>query len=164
MVARKMNPRLMKFCAAFVLTFGLGNTAWADAHEKCDVHAENLPVSGKVTGSVTTIGFIASARWGDGVLTLDNGEVHKFHLVGAKALETGVASNDFEGEVYNLKAAKDFEGTYYGASTNITLGTLGEGEGIVNNANCVIVKIRMSGTGLKVSGPAPGGVEVSFIE
>jgi hypothetical protein len=37
-------------------------------------------------------------------------------------------------------------------------------QGIVNNARCVVVKLRMTGTGLKVSGPAPGGVEVSFID
>ncbi len=77
---------------------------------------------------------------------------------------TGAAANDFEGEIYNLKNVDDFEGTYWGASKNINLGTLGTGEGIVNNARCVVVKLRMTGTGLKVSGPAPGGVEVSFID
>ena len=159
-----MITRFMKSCAALVLTIGLGNVALADEHESCDIKAENMPVSGKLTGTITTIGFLASARWGDGVLTLDNGEQRKFHMVGAKALETGVAENDIEGEVYNLKKVDDFEGTYYGASTGITVGALGKGEGMVNNARCVIVKYRMTGTGLKVSGPAPGGIEVSFID
>ena len=146
-----------------VLGFGL-TPAYADEHESCDVNAENMPVSAKVTGHITTIGFMVSARWGDGVLTLNNGEQRRFHMVGAKALETGVAANDFVGEVYNLKNVEDFEGTYYGASKNINLGTYGEGEGSANNAHCVIVKFRMTGTGLKVSGPAPGGIEVSFID
>ncbi len=140
------------------------NPAYADEHEGCDVHAENMPVSATVTGHINTIGFLVSARWGEGVLTLDNGDQRTFHMIGAKALETGAAANDFEGAVYNLKNVDDFEGTYWGASTNINLGTLGKGEGIVNNARCVVVKLRMTGTGLKVSGPAPGGVEVSFID
>jgi hypothetical protein len=155
----------LKAAATGVVALGFGITpAYADEHEGCDVNAENMPVSAKVKGSVTTIGFMVSARWGDGVLTLDDGEERKFHMVGAKALETGVAANDFEGEVYNLKNVDDFEGTYYGAATSITLGTLGKGEGISNNARCVIIKYRMKGTGLKVSGPAPGGIEVSFID
>lgn len=160
-----MLTRFLKAAATAVVVLGFGIIpAYADEHEGCDVHAENMPVSGKVTGHVKTIGFMISARWGDGVLTLDNGARRRFHLVGAKALETGVAANDFEGEVYNLKNVDDFEGTYYGASKNINLGSLGKGEGIVNNARCVIVKLRMTGTGLKVSGPAPGGVEISFID
>jgi len=160
-----MLTRFFKAAAAAVVVLGFGMIpAHAEEHEGCNVDAENMPVSAKVTGHVKTIGFMVSARWGDGFLTLDNGEKRRFHLVGAKALETGVAANDFEGEVYNLKNVDDFAGTYYGASTNINLGKLGKGEGIVNNARCVIVKLRMTGAGLKVSGPAPGGVEVSFID
>ena len=159
-----MLASFLKVAATGVVALGFGiSPAYADEHEGCDIDAENMPVSGKVTADVTTIGFLVSARWGDGVLTLDNGEQRRFHLVGAKALETGVAENDIEGEVYNLKKVDDFEGTYYGASTGITVGTLGKGEGMVNNARCVI-KFRMTGTGLKVSGPAPGSLEVSFID
>ena len=153
---------------AVISTFALAlnwNAASASEHEACDVDATNMPASGKLMATVTSIGFMVSARWGDGVLTLNNGETRKFHLVGAKALETGAASNDFVGEVYNLKATKDFEGTYYGAGTKINLGTATKGEGHVNNANCVIIKYRMTGGGgLQVSGPAPGGVEVSFTD
>ncbi len=160
-----MLTRFLKAAATGIVALGFGIIpAHADEHEGCDVNAENMPVSAKVTGSIKTIGFMVSARWGDGILTLDNGEQRKFHIIGAKALETGVAANDFEGTVYNLKNVADFEGTYYGASKNINLGTLGEGEGSANNARCVIVKFRMTGTGLKISGPAPGGIEVSFID
>ena len=160
-----MYTRILKAAAVGIVALGSSaNLAYADEHSGCDVNAEDMPVSAKVAGHIKTIGFMISVRWGDGVLTLNNGEQRRFHLVGAKALETGVAANDFVGEVYNLKNVDDFTGTYYGASTNITLGTLGKGEGVVNNARCVIVKIRMTGTGLKVSGPAPGGVDISFID
>jgi hypothetical protein len=160
-----MLTRFLIPVAAGVVALGLGvSPSNASEHELCGVDIENATPSGTVTGSITTIGFLASARWGDGVLVLENGDHLRFHLVGAKALETGVAKNNFVGEVYNLKNVDDFEGTYWGASTNINLGTLGKGEGIVNNARCVVVKLRLTGTGLKVSGPAPGGVEVSFID
>ncbi len=139
-------------------------TLYAEDHELCGVDIENATPSGTVTGSIKTIGFLVSARWGNGVLVLESGEQLRFHLVGAKALETGAAKNNFVGEVYNLQNVDDFEGTYWGASKNINLGTLGKGEGIVNNARCVVVKLRMTGTGLKVSGPAPGGVDVSFLD
>ena len=158
-----MHTGFMTIAAAGVVAHGLGiNGAYASEHETCGVDIENATPSGTVTGSVKTIGFMVSARWGNGVLTLANGEQRTFHVIGAKALETGIAKNDFVGEVYNLKNTDDFEGTYYGASTNINLGPLGKGEAVANNARCVVVKLRMSGTGLKVSGPAPGGVEVSF--
>lgn len=162
---QKMLTSFLKTAATGIVVLGLGiSVAVASEHETCGVDVEKATPSGKVAGSVTTIGFIASARWGDGVLTLNNNKQRRFHVVGAKALETGVAANDFVGEVYNLKNVDDFAGTYYGASKNINLGTLGEGEGVVNNARCVVIKLRMTGTGLKVSGPAPGGVEVSFID
>ncbi len=160
-----MLTRYLKAAAAGVVALGLGvSPIYAEEHELCGVDIENATPSGTVTGSVKTIGFLVSARWGNGVLTLESGEQLKFHIVGAKALETGAAVNDFEGEVYNLKNVGDFEGTYWGASKNINLGPLGKGEAVANNARCVVIKLRMTGVGLKVSGPAPGGVEVSFID
>ncbi len=160
-----MFTRFLKVAAAGAVALGFGvSPIYAEEHELCGVDIENATPSSTVTGSITTVGFIVSARWGEGVLTLDNGDQRRFHMIGAKALETGAAANDFEGEVYNLKNVDDFEGTYWGASKNINLGPLGKGEGIANNARCVVVKFRLTGTGLKVSGPAPGAIEVSFID
>ncbi len=160
-----MLTRLMIPAAAGVVALGLGvSPVYASEHELCGVDIENATPSGTVTGSLKTIGWLVSARWGSGALILEDGEHRRFHMVGAKALETGAAKNNFVGEVYNLKNVDDFEGTYWGASKNINLGSLGKGEGVVNNAKCVVIKFRMTGTGLKVSGPAPGGVDVSFID
>lgn len=158
-----MLAKFIKTAAAGTLALGIGiSGAYADEHETCGVDLENAVPSGTITGSIKTIGFMVGARWGNGVLTLANGETRTFQMIGAKALETGAAKNDFVGEVYNLKNTDDFEGTYLGSSRNITVGTIGKGEGIANNDKCVVVKVRMSGTGLKTSGPAPGGIEVSF--
>jgi hypothetical protein len=108
-----------------------------------------------------SVGFIAGARWGDGMLAFKDGTARKFKILGAKILETAVAAKDFEGEVYNLKAAQDFEGTYFGASTKLSV-IASKGEGVVNNKRCVVVKLRYSGGGVQVS--APGGVEASFTD
>lgn len=136
----------------------------ASEHEVCGLDIESMKPSATITGSVKTIGWLVGARWGHGVLTLENGDQRKFKIIGAKALETGVAEDKFEGDVYNLNDVADFPGTFYGASHNIKLGPLGKGEAVANNARCVVVKLRMKGEGLKVSGPAPGAVDVSFTD
>ncbi len=152
--------RILAFAAATML---LAGPALADQHEVCDLDLEKLEPSGTVKGHMDSIGFIAGVRWGDGVLTLKDGTKRKFRLLGAKLLETGIAATDFEGEVYNLKAAKDFEGTYFGASAKLSV-IASKGEGVANNKRCVVVKLRQSGGGVQLSAPAPGGVEVSFTD
>jgi hypothetical protein len=158
--------RLKQAATILVLTTGLGglgNAALAEQHEGCDPDPAKLEQTGTVKGHMTSIGFIAGARWGDGVLSLQDGTARKFKILGLKVVETGVAANDFEGEVYNLKAAQDFEGTYFGASTKLSV-IASKGEGVVNNKRCVVVKVRYSGSGVQLSAPAPGGVEVSFTD
>jgi hypothetical protein len=95
------------------------------------------------------------------VLKLSDGEEKSFSLYGAKMLETGVSASDFTGEVYNLKNVADFEGLYYGASSELT-ALSGEGEGVFNNANCVIIKVKAESAGLQLSAPGAASMEVSF--
>ena len=83
-------------------------------------------------------------------------------MLGLKILETGVAENAFIGEVYNLKKVEDFEGNYFGASKKISVAK-SKGDGVVNNGNCVVVKFRASG-GVQMSGPAPGGASIEFVD
>ena len=147
-------------CAAVVLSAG---SVYADEAPECDVSAENLPVDATVSGHVDTVGFVVGARWGDGVLKLSGGEEKPFDLYGAKMLETGVSASDFTGEVYNLKNVADFEGTYYGASSKLTIIT-GDGEAVFNNANCVIIKVKAESAGLQLSAPGAAGVSISFDE
>lgn len=149
-------------CVAALVTMA-SNAALADAHEGCELNTENMPVDAMVTGQVKSIGFMVGARWGSGELRMSNGESRHFQILGVKALETGAAINNFTGEVYNLRSVDDFEGTFYGAAAKISVAK-SKGEAVVNNGNCVIVKVRMDGGGLQVSGPAPGGVAVSFTD
>jgi hypothetical protein len=135
--------------------------AYADEAPECDIEAKGLPVDATLSGHVDSVGFIVGARWGDGVLKLANGDEKSFDIIGAKALETGASATDFTGEVYNLKNLADFDGTYYGASAKITV-IAGDGEGVFNNANCVIVKLKASGKGLQLSAPGAAAVHVSL--
>ncbi len=110
---------------------------------------------------MTSVGFLLGVRWGEGVLTLNDGFQLSFDVSGAKLLETGIATANFKGEVYNIRRLDDFEGTYYGASTKIAV-VKGKGELQTNNANCVFIRARATGGGLQLSAPAPEGLAIKF--
>ncbi len=159
-----MIDRMWKSSVFGALALVVANTAaYADGHEVCGINLNDAAPSASVTGEVKSVGFLVGVRWGNGVLTLQNGEQRRFGILGGKVLETGVAKNVFSGEVYNLKDVSHFEGTYFGASQKISI-IKSKGEAIVNNSNCVVVRIRAVGSGLQLSAPAPGGVEVTFTD
>jgi hypothetical protein len=108
----------------------------AGAAEK-DCPKGDLPVSAKVEGRATTVGFIVGARWGEGTLTLDDGSQHKFTGEGAKLIETGVAEVTFKGNVYNLEKLEDFEGDYGAVSGGLTVIKGVAGGAMLSNDNCV---------------------------
>jgi hypothetical protein len=158
-----MLKKLLAASAVAIAATAFGNMALAQSGEEkataCD--RDNLTQSGTLQFSMTSIGFLVGVRWGEGVLTLNNGEQHSFDVSGAKLLETGIATANFEGEVYNIKSLEDFEGTYYGASTRITV-IKGKGELQTNNANCVFIRARSTGGGLQLSAPSPEGLAIKF--
>ncbi len=125
----------------------------------CD--RDNLTQTGTLQFSMTSVGFLLGVRWGEGVLTMNDGFQLSFDVSGAKLLETGIGRAKFEGEVYNLTNLHDFEGTYFGSSTKISL-IKGKGELRTNNANCVHIRARSTGGGLQLSAPAPEGLAIKF--
>ncbi len=158
-----MLKKLLTAFAVAIAVTAFGDMAVAQGGEEnakaCD--RDNLVQSGTLQFSMTRIGFMLGVRWGEGVLTLNSGEQHNFDVSGAKLLETGISTAKFEGEVYNIRSLEDFEGTYYGASTQITV-VKGKGELQTNNANCVFIRARSAGGGLQLSGPAPEGLAIKF--
>ncbi len=150
------STRVMAVIIAGGLVFAAPNPGFAEEKKVKLVKAGTLEVKG---GSV---GFLIGFRWGSGILTLNNGGKLKFSFKGVKLLETGVASVTAKGTVYNMKKVADFEGTYTGFSGGLTLGK--ELFGFVNleNARGVIISIKSDNKGVRLSGPAPGGVTVSF--
>ncbi len=158
-----MLKKLLTASAVAIAATVFGNMALAQSGEEtakaCD--RDNLTQSGTLQFSMTRIGFLLGVRWGEGVLTLNDGFQLSFDVSGAKLLETGISTAKFQGEVYNLTNLEDFEGTYYGASTKITVFK-GKGELQTNNANCVFIRARSMGGGLQLSGPAPEGLSIKF--
>ena len=158
-----MLKKLLTASAVAIVATAFGNMALAQGAEEtaksCD--PDNLTQSGTLQFSMTRIGFLVGVRWGEGVLTLNDGFQLTFDVSGAKLLETGIATANFEGEVYNLNNVEDFEGIYYGASTKITV-IKGKGELQTNNANCVFIRARSTGGGLQLSAPAPEGLSIKF--
>ncbi len=158
-----MLKKLLTASAVAIAATAFSNLALAQSAEEtaksCD--RDNLVQSGTLKFSMTSVGFLLGVRWGEGVLTLNNGEQHRFDVSGAKLLETGIATANFEVEVYNIRSLDDFEGTYYGASTKITV-IKGKGELQTNNANCVFIRARSTGGGLQLSAPAPEGLAIKF--
>ena len=138
------------------LVFAVPNQGFAQAKKVKPVKAGTLEVKGG------TVGFLVGFRWGTGTLTLNNGTKLKFSFKGLKALETGAAEVKAVGTVYNLKKPADFEGTFTGFSGGMTLGK--ELFGFINleNARGVIVSVKSTNKGVRLSSPAPGGVHVSF--
>jgi hypothetical protein len=158
-----MLKKFLTASAVAIAATAFSNMALAQSGEgkakACD--RNNLVQSGTLQFSMTQIGFLVGVRWGEGVLTLNDGFQLSFDVSGAKLLETGIAKANFEGEVYNLTNIEHFEGTYYGASTKITV-IKGKGELQTNNANCVFIRARSTSGGLQLSGPAPEGLSIKF--
>ena len=141
---------------ALVLPLVLGAPA-ADAKEMKLVKSGTFEVEGK------SIGFLIGFRWGTGILTLNDGTRLKFSFKGVKAIETGAAVIKATGVVYNMKKVTDFEGLYSGLSGSLTLGKdlLGFVK-YVNDTSGVIVAVKPTSKGVRLSAPAPGGISVSF--
>ncbi len=154
-----MIGKLLRVLSVVAVGIAFSGVARADEHESCD--REKLVQSGTFQAHLTRVGFIVGVRWGDGILTLNNGEQHKFDMLGLKLIETGVADMDLEGEIYNLKKLGDFEGVYYGSSAAATL-VKGKGEAMANNSKCIFVRARGTTAGLQLSAPAPGGIQIKF--
>ena len=138
-------------------------TGQAAAAEKCDPN--NLVESGTFESHATSVGFLVSVHWGKGVLTLNNGEAHKFDVIGGKLIETGLGETHLNGTVYNLDKIEDFEGVYYGAASETAL-IKGPKGGITakNSSNCVYIHGESATEGVRLSPPAPGGVQIRLAD
>jgi len=144
------------------LMFASGTVIAQESQQHCN--PKDLTKSGTITASTKSRpGFLVSVHWGDGVLTLNNGETHRFDIVGGKLIETGFGETHLKGEVYNLEKVEDFSGTYYGSSSESALVKGPKGGIIAKNAsNCVYIHADSASEGVRLSPPAPGGVEIKL--
>src|SRR5262245_56159305 len=115
-----MTNRIFSIAAAAGLALAAFTAVPALAQSHCD-QVTAMTESGTFTAKGYTGGFLVSARWGDGEITMKDGTKHKFSFHGVKLLETGGSASDIAGTVYNLNSIADLEGAYQGASATLTL-------------------------------------------
>ena len=161
-LANALTGAFMSALAALVIA-GL---AAGSAHAKGEDCPEGDPVkAGSIVANAKTVGFIVSARWGEGTLTLNDGSQHRFHASGVKLIETGASEVDIKATVYNLDKLEDFEGDYGTISGGLTLIKGITGGAVLSNDNCVYIHVdEMESAGVKLSAPAPGGILIEFEE
>ena len=100
--------------------------------------------------TVFRAGFIVGGSGGSGILTF-KGNGYNLAVGGVSLGATiGVARAEFIGEVYNLKNAKDIEGTYTAGTASAAAGG---GAGVTELQNSRGVRLRLQGRqiGLMVS-------------
>lgn len=117
--------------------------------------------SGSVKIESTSIGVGVGVEWGGGVLTLKDGSTHGFKIDGLSVGDLGVTKVEASGDVYNLKALKDFEGQY---SSGEAAAAAGVGAGLTrlqNAATGVYMDLKSGSEGVELI-LAPGGVKITL--
>lgn len=96
------------------------------------------------------IGFV----WGSGQLDYD-GAPHAVKVSGLSVIDVGAAKYSATGSVYNLKALKDFNGTYTAFAAGATIAG-GGGVAYLKNQNGVVIKLNSTSAGLRFNLSADG--------
>jgi hypothetical protein len=107
----------------------------------------------------TSVGLVFGYTWGGGTLAYA-GKSYPVEVDGFTFLTLGFVRAEATGEVFNLKNAEDFNGTYFAASAEGTLGS-GAGATVMKNQNGVVIHLftTTEGVNLKV---APEGVRLNI--
>jgi hypothetical protein len=79
--------------------------------------------------------------WGNGMLRMTNGITEVFTLqgLGIRGNEDGIADMEADGQVFNLKNAADFAGTYQPLPGAATAGTMSKALVLKNEKGVVVV-------------------------
>ncbi|MFZ4790084.1 MAG: DUF1134 domain-containing protein [Candidatus Competibacteraceae bacterium] len=105
---------------------------------------------GKVSITEKQFGLIVGGSTGSGILTFQ-GKKYPFKLNGLSAgINVGISKMSAVGEVYDLKAASQFPGTYTQLAASIALGG-GVGGLRLQNENGVIMSLRSRTKGLDLN-------------
>lgn len=104
----------------------------------------------KIEISQWKVGFIVGVGGGSGTLTY-KGKTYPLKIEGLRVGATvGVATADVVGDVYNLKDAKDIEGTYSAAQAAIAVGG-GVKAWTLENQNKVKLTLKGKQTGIELA-------------
>ena len=144
--------------AACLLCLTVSSSSAQTASIECP---ENPERSGTFTLQGETRSFFVGYRWGEGILTLNNGEEHKFSARGLKFGETGSSTVQIAGDVYGLEPLDDFEGDYVGTFGGV-LPLIGQTDVLLVNSKCVTLAAKLVGTGWTVSLEADQTLAIKF--
>ena len=135
--------------AAVLIAGGLAAPSAPRAQEASAPAADaTLSLSGHAVAA--GVGF----SWGSGHLDY-MGKAHAVKISGLSVLDVGAANISATGSVYNLKALKDFNGTYLAFSAGATVAG-GGGLAYLKNQNGVVIKLNSTSAGLRFNLSANG--------
>lgn len=159
----KASRQILSLTTVLLASTAIYN-AQAGSHDTtCD--NRELVEAGTLTGEGKSVGFVIGARWGNGVVRMNNGSNFKFKAKGGKGMEMGAAKTEFSGMVYNLEKPADFAGTYTGMAGGATVAKAGAGFAYYTNGNCVVLKVkRHNPAGAQLSAPMLGVVHVEVVK
>ncbi|WP_170477526.1 hypothetical protein [Ruegeria arenilitoris] len=141
------------------IQFQFAAPAFAQASPpKC---SENLEKTASFTFDGQTQSFFVGYRWGEGVLTLSNGQEFSFSARGIKFGETGVRTGYITGDVYGLDSLEDFIGHYQGVVGGFLPG-IGRNDVQLVNSKCVTIVARVIETGVSLSLEADQTLTIQF--
>jgi len=109
---------------------------------------EPQTVDGTIDLKTDSVGIVVGYRWGSGVLHY-RGKDYDFSIEGLSIGDLGAARADASGNVYNLKSLDDFNGTYKGATANLTI-VGGSGGNELTNEKGVKLHLSRTTVGLKL--------------
>ena len=107
----------------------------------------------------TSVALVLGYTWGGGTLTFQ-GKTYPVEITGLSFLAIGIVQAKASGEIYNLKAAEDFPGTYVAGSIEGT-AVAGAGATTMRNQNGVVIHLFTTTEGLNLK-LAPEGIRLFF--
>jgi hypothetical protein len=123
------------------------------------VFAEDAKPDAILELTQTSVALLIGYTWGSGTLTFQ-GKTYPVEIGGLSLLALGVVQAKASGEVYNLKAAEDFNGTYMAGSIEGT-AVAGAGATTMRNQNGVVIHLFTTTEGLNIK-LAPEGIRLYF--
>ncbi len=156
----------MKYLAplsiAVVVCISVLQPAWAQETQECA--ERELVQAGTFEAVGKSVGILVGARWGSGVMTLNDGTTHWFSFKGAKLLDIGASETRIVGTVYNLDSIEDFPGIFLGIGGGLAAVTKALGGMSITNGKCVVLNGRAgSAEGVRLTNPlGPGGVRIAL--
>jgi hypothetical protein len=127
---RGFDMRRGILCLAFLVCLSMLPSA---------VVAEEAQPNATLQLNQSSVGLVFGYTWGGGALAYA-GKNYPVEVDGFTFLTLGFVRAEATGEVFNLKSVEDFNGTYFAATAEGTVGS-GAGATIMKNQNGVVIHL-----------------------